>query len=323
MTPFFHDHLMFVIISLVCLLFMTLILGFLISGTAGYMAALVGSFNSPLSPLGILALIILAVLMALLGQIFLPHIGHVEKKALMSLVIISTSCIFSMACVANDNMQDLKTGQLVGSTPWKQQCVLIIGIMVGSLIIPYILNQMYLAYGFLGHLPSQSMNSHLALAIPQAHLMAALLSGVIEYQFNWYMMLIGVLIGFVLIVAKRFCARSSFKISIMSVAIGMYLPFTITSTIIIGGLMQGIARVKGKRESSEKSTLFASGLIVGNAFVAVILAALIVYTGEQNPIAYVGIIPRSLVWPGLLLFVIILGLFLRFLYKLEHDLIKS
>jgi putative OPT family oligopeptide transporter len=118
-----------------------------------------------------------------------------------------TAAIIAVAAIANDNLQDLKTGRLVGATPWRQQVALLVGCVVGALIIPPVLNLLYNAYGFHRSLPRAGMDAAQALAAPQATLMTAIATGIFTRELNWTMLGVGVALGIVLIVIDWLLAR--------------------------------------------------------------------------------------------------------------------
>src|SRR5699024_2697880 len=137
-----------------------------IAAVCGYMAGLIGASNSPISGVGIIVVILAALLIKLL---FGSDAGGDRSTALVAYTIFTAAVVFGVATISNDNLQDLKTGQLVGSTPWKQQVSLIIGVVFGSLVIPPIMQLMNVAFGFLGA-PGAGEN---ALAAPQASLISS------------------------------------------------------------------------------------------------------------------------------------------------------
>jgi putative OPT family oligopeptide transporter len=124
-----------------------LIAGAFIAAVCGYMAGLIGASNSPISGVGILAVIGAALLLAL---IVLPFMEVGATPQLTAYALFATAIVFGVATISNDNLQDLKTGQLVGATPWKQQLALIAGVFFGSLVIPPVLDLLNQAYGFAG-----------------------------------------------------------------------------------------------------------------------------------------------------------------------------
>src|SRR5215211_4990680 len=148
------------------------LMSFFVSAVCGYMAGLIGSSNSPLSGIGILVVIGAALLLVVGVK---PYVGPDAGKALIAFALFTTAVIFNVAAIANNNLQDLKTGQLVDATPWKQQVALIIGVLAGAVVIPPVLDLVNQAYGFVGA-PNATEHS---LAAPQAGLISALARGVI------------------------------------------------------------------------------------------------------------------------------------------------
>ena len=119
--------------------------GFAVAAVCGYMAGLVGSSNSPVSGLAILAVLGAALLLAAVAK---PMLHGGDTKPLVAFALLVTSILLAVAVSANDNLQDLKTGQLVGGTPWRQQVALVIGVIAGSAVIPPILVVLNKAQGF-------------------------------------------------------------------------------------------------------------------------------------------------------------------------------
>ena len=186
-----------VLSTVVICVFLAMIIGFLVAAISGYMAGLVGSSNSPISGIGILAIIIISLVLTYIFHTTLGGAFAINKSFIIALSIFTTSAVLSMACISNDNLQDLKTGHLVGATPWKQQVALIFGVIVGSLVLAPVLNELYQAYGFAGHMPRPHMDPNQALFAPQATLMAAISKGIIGESMQWSMLIIGIIIGFV------------------------------------------------------------------------------------------------------------------------------
>ena len=171
-----------------------LVAGFLIAAICGYMAGLIGSSNSPISGVGILTIVACATLLLLVATV-----DNATSKPLIAFALIVTAIVFAVATISNDNLQDLKTGQLVGAAPWRQQVALIVGVVAGAAVIPPILNLLVHAYGFAG-MPHAATVTATPLAAPQATLIAALAQGVIGHNLNWTMIGTGVLVGIALIV---------------------------------------------------------------------------------------------------------------------------
>ena len=154
-----------------------LVFGFIIAAICGYMAGLIGSSNSPISGVGILAVVGCA-------AILLLFFAGSPPKALVAVALFITAILFAAACSSNDNLQDLKTGQLVGAAPWRQQVALLVGVVAASLVIPCVLNLLAKAYGFAGAANLHTVTAQ-PLAAPQANLISALAQGVIGGKIDW------------------------------------------------------------------------------------------------------------------------------------------
>src|SRR5574337_927915 len=179
-----------------------IVLSFLVSAVCGYMAGLIGSSNSPLSGIGILVVIIAALLLGLFVKSLLPAEAG---KALVAFALFITAIVFAVASIANNNLQDLKTGQLVDATPSLQQWALVIGVIAGALVIPPVLDLLNQAYGFLG---APGVDPSRALPAPQAGLISALAQGVITGDIDWSLITIGGAIGVGIIVLDEALART-------------------------------------------------------------------------------------------------------------------
>ena len=204
------------------------VIGAVIASVAGYMAGLIGSSNSPISGVGILVVLGASlVLVALHGRG-----GDPERiTALVAYALFTTAIVFSVATISNDNLQDLKTGQLVGATPWKQQVALVIGVVFGSVVIAPVLDLLNAAFGFAGA-PGAGEN---ALAAPQAALISALAKGVFGGSLNWGLIGLGAAIGAVVIVIDELLGRfTKLRLPPLAVGMGMYLPMSLTLLIPIG-----------------------------------------------------------------------------------------
>lgn len=270
------------------------VIGFAVSAICGYMAGLIGSSNSPVSGVGILAIVIASALMlGVLAIAGLPADGSVVAFAL-----IVTAVVFAAAVIANDNLQDLKTGQLVEATPWRQQTALIVGVGAGALVIPFILNALNSAFGFEG---GPSGIAHQPLAAPQATLISALAKGVISGGLRWDLIGIGAVIGAVIIVLDAVLSastRGKVKLPPLAVGIGFYLPAAVTVMLVIGAVAgwfyeRGIAKTPFADVGRRMGVLMASGLIVGESLFGVLLAGVIAATGNEAPFAMV---PEGFAW---------------------------
>jgi len=259
-----------------------------VAAVCGYMAGLIGASNSPLSGVGILVVLGVSLLLVFAVK---PALPAGAAPALVAFALFVTAVVFCAATIANDNLQDLKTGQLVDATPWRQQVALIVGVAAGAVIIPPILDLLNHAYGFAG---TPGADSARALAAPQAALISALARGVIQGDLDWQLIESGVLIGLVIIavdaVLKRF-GRIQFPP--LAVGLGIYLPMETTLMIVIGALVgfaydRRAGRAADPDGIRQLGVLLASGMIVGESLMGVLLAALVVFSGKAVPLALVG-----------------------------------
>ncbi|PPA76713.1 oligopeptide transporter, OPT family [Achromobacter spanius] len=278
------------------------VFGFLVAAACGYMAGLVGSSTSPISGVGIVAIVLVSLLMLTLGGELLQAQNGVQMAIALS--IFSTSAVVAVASISNDNLQDLKTGWLVGATPWRQQVALLIGCVVGAAVISPVLELLYNAYGFADAMPRAGMDPAQALSAPQATLMLAITRGIFTHQLNWTMILIGMAVGVALIVVdeilKRTCRVA--RIPVLAVGIGIYLPPTVAAPIVAGAVLAWLleralrrrAAAAGKPyaqfadAANRRGVLIASGLIVGESLVGVLMAGIIGAAGTDAPLAIAG-----------------------------------
>jgi putative OPT family oligopeptide transporter len=273
-----------------CILF-AFVFGFIVAAACGYMAGLIGSSNSPISSIGIVATVLVAVPLAwLLGK----DAGPI-RDAGVALSLFTVAVVVAVATISNDNLQDLKTGQLVGATPWKQQVSLIVGVLVGAAVIPPILELLYNAYGFTGALPRPDMDPKQILGAPQASLISTLAKGIVAGNVDWTMIVIGIFVGAALIVVDAILKRTTrnMQLPVLAVGLGIYLPAPTIWPIVFGAVLawlieRAVRANPNKERILRRGVLLASGLIVGESLWGVILAALIVGTGSQEPVALVG-----------------------------------
>jgi putative OPT family oligopeptide transporter len=265
-----------------------LLVGFLIAGICGYMAGLIGASNSPISGVGILSIVTCASLVAMV----VPATPE-SSPALVAFALFITSIVFACATISNDNLQDLKTGQLVGASPMRQQIALIVGVAAGAAVIPSVLNLLAKAYGFAGaaNVGVVALNP---LPAPQATLISALAQGVIGGTLQWNMIGIGALLGVGLILFDATMgAMKKLRIPPLAVGLGIYLPMSATFAVVVGALIsrwyEGRAKAMPNPQRAERlGTLVASGLIVGESLWGVLNAGLIVALASDAPIALVS-----------------------------------
>mgnify|MGYP003945765861 FL=1 len=304
------------------------IFGFLIAAACGYMAGLIGSSASPISGVGIVAVVLISLLILLVGSSDGLLATESGNKLGIALAIFTTSAVIAVATISNDNLQDLKTGWLVGATPWRQQVALLIGCVVGAVVIPPVLELLYNAYGFAGAMPRAEMDVAHALSAPQATLMTAIATGIFTHQLNWDMILIGLGLGVVLVAVDEVLRRRGgvARLPVLAVGIGIYLPPTVASTLVLGTLLawiierilkkraqkQGVPYEQYAEAPNRRGVLLASGLIVGESLVGVLLAAIIGFTGNDSPLALVGgTFENTAQWLGLIVFAAVAWVFSR------------
>lgn len=281
------DHMVTLVIGGVAYVFL---MSFFVSAVCGYMAGLIGSSNSPLSGIGILVVIGAALLLVFGVK---PYVGPESFKALMAFALFTTAVVFNVAAIANNNLQDLKTGQLVEATPWKQQVALIIGVVAGAAVIPPVLNLVNQAYGFLGA-PGADLRPS-PLPAPQAGLISSLAQGVIAADIDWSLIRMGAMIGVGIIVLDAILARSTkhMRIPPLAVGLGIYLPTASTLMIVVGAIAgyffdRAADRTHKPKATKDLGVLLASGLIVGESTIGVVLSAIVVFSGVAAPLALVS-----------------------------------
>src|SRR4051812_36222014 len=280
-----------------------LLIGFLIAGICGYMAGLIGASNSPISGVGILSIVICAVAVS---AVVTPTLT--TRAALVAFALFITAIVFACATISNDNLQDLKTGQLVGASPMRQQIALIVGVGAGAAVIPFVLNLLAKAYGFAGA-ANVGVVAPNPLPAPQATLISALAQGVIGGGLEWNMIGIGALVGVVLIlIDAALGAAGKLRIPPPAVGIGISLPMSATFTVVVGAVLshwydRRVRSAPNPERAERLGTLVASGLIVGESIWGVINAGLIVAFSNDAPLA---VVPESFAlapWLGLLGFI--------------------
>ena len=296
----------------------TVLIGAFVATVAGYMAGLIGASNSPVSGIGILATVAVALLLAIF---WLPTLGVAATEALVAFALFTVAIVFSIATISNDNLQDLKTGQLVGASPWKQQVALIVGVIAGSLVIPPTLDLLNRAYGFPGD-PHRAAIAAQPLPAPQAALISTLARGVLSAQLDWHTIGIGALVGLACILLDETLGRFKLlRLSPLAIGIGIYLPMDATQPVVVGAIIGWLyERAMRRRSNAEMAkrfgVLLASGLIVGESLLGVLTAGLIVATGSAAPLALVGdSFAGAAAWLGVLLFLGVLAICYRWVSR--------
>ena len=266
------------------------LMSFFVSAVCGYMAGLIGSSNSPLSGIGILVVIGAALLLVIGVK---PYVSPDSGKALIAFALFTTAVIFNVAAIANNNLQDLKTGQLVDATPWKQQVALVIGVVAGALVIPPVLDLMNHTYGFAGA-PGAELRPN-PLPAPQAGLIQALAKGVIAGDIDWSLIQIGALIGVGIVLLDEILARTTkhMRVPPLAVGLGIYLPTSATLMIVVGAVVGWVYDRRADRTSKPEAAkqlgvLLASGLIVGEGIIQVVISVIKSVSSKPAPLALVG-----------------------------------
>lgn len=264
-----------------------LLAGVVIASVCGYMAGLIGASNSPISGVGILAVVGASLmLLGFFGRGGTPD----ETSAMIAYALFATAIVFGIATISNDNLQDLKTGQIVGATPWRQQIALVIGVLFGSLAIPPVLDLLNNAFGFAG---SAGAGEN-ALAAPQALLISALAKGVLGGDLDWPLLGLGALIGVAVIVLDELLGKAGKRrLPPLGVGMGVYLPMALTFLIIVGTVLGHYydkwAEARKDPEAAKRmGVLAATGLIVGESLFGVAFAGIVAGSGSDAPLAVVG-----------------------------------
>ena len=263
-----------------------MIFGFLFSSVAAYMAGIVGSSNNPISGVTIATILFSSFLLLLLGK---------DSIAGASAAIMIGAVVCCAAAIGGDNLQDLKTGHILGATPWKQQVMQIIGTLSSAVILGFVLDILHTAY---------TIGSP-TLSAPQATLMKSVAEGVFSGDLPWLMVGLGCIIGLIIISIdlRQKKMGSNFRVPILAVAVGIYLPIELTIPIFIGGMISHLSKISNANETTNRrGLLIASGLITGEALIGIGVALPIFYTNNKNwwpkitgfeflgPIIFIGVI---------------------------------
>ena len=264
-----------------------LLAGVVIASVCGYMAGLIGASNSPISGVGILAVVGASLML-------LAYFGRGgtsdQTEAMIAYALFATAIVFGIATISNDNLQDLKTGQIVGATPWRQQVALVIGVIFGSLAIPPVLDLLNDAFGFAGSVGAGEN----ALAAPQALLISALAKGVLGGDLDWGLLGLGALIGIAVVIADEMLGKAGKRrLPPLGVGMGVYLPMALTFLIVVGTVLGHLYEKwaddqKDPEPAKRMGVLAATGLIVGESLFGVAYAGIVAGSGSDAPLAVVG-----------------------------------
>ncbi len=293
------------------------LLTFVASAIAGYMAGLLGSSNNPISGVTVAVLLFVSIIMLAFG---------VTGTSGMTIVIGMAAVVCCGAAISGDVLQSMAAGQMLGATPWKQQLAEILGVSAAAPILAIVVQALDKAYGI----------GSADLPAPQAFLMGGIVKGVIGGEMVWPFVIAGAFLALVLILMD---------IPVLPVAIGIYLPFTLSVPILVGGIVRAIVDrrlkklspeeeeeisdwemaikrtgVKPKEVAHRAGLLFSAGLIAGEAIMGVIGAFLII--GNIN----LGLLKEAPAWPGMLIWgyiAFLLGYIVMREFRKAHEEIES
>jgi putative OPT family oligopeptide transporter len=237
------------------------IFGFLFSAVAAYMAGVVGSSNNPISGVTIATI--------LFSSLLIITFFDVDSSKGGAAAILIGAVVCCAAAIGGDNLQDLKTGNIVGATPWKQQLMQLVGVISSALTLGIVLTLLHEAYGI----------GSSDLPAPQAVLMTSVANGVFSGNLEWGMIYAGGILGILIIMLDQYQLRrgAEFRVPILAVAIGIYLPIELTLPIFVGGMLNHFAGKTASDSGKNNGLLLASGLITGEALMAIFIAVPLFY----------------------------------------------
>src|SRR5256885_151252 len=280
-------------LTIVLSIIYTLIAGVVIAAVCGYMAGLIGASNSPISGVGILSVLGIALILAAL----FPHATGDSTKSLVAFALFVTAIIFGVATISNNNLQDLKTGQLVEATPWRQQVALILGVVFGALVIPPILDLLNTAFTFQGAPNAKAT----ALAAPQAAIISTIAQGVLGGNLDWGLIREGAIIGVVAGAVDEGLKRTSNRrlhLPPLAIGMGIYLPFEADLLIPVGAVLgwfynRWAVTARSPAFAERMGVLMATGLIVGESLMGGGYAFPVARPGKAGPKDSPNVLPVS------------------------------
>lgn len=273
------------------------VLGFVFAAICGYFSGLVGVTASPGSSILIGSLLLIAIILRAL-LVFQGHAaasGHWLNMAAMTIMIAAV--VAGTAAIANDTIQDLKVGHIIGAAPWQQQLMLVLGVIVAALVAPYVMELLFNVYGLTTVLPHAGMDPTQTLSAPPAAMMAGLTQGIFNHDLPWSMLGIGALMMVVFIALQWLGLK---KLSLLGIAMGVYLPLSSSIPLFIGSLVaffirrnfqQRLAAAVSEEEKAKVdqyqhyAVLLACGLVAGSALMDVILAIPMSLTSNPGVLA--------------------------------------
>jgi len=305
--------------------FYILIAGFIFCSISAYFAGLIGSTNNPGSGLLVSTLLILSLIF--IGFAGMQQLSEETAKFLAIVAIGSVVVISSALVISNDTMQDLKVGEIVGATPWKQQLMLMFGVIVAAFVIPPILQLLYQAYGIGGVFPRPGMNPAQMLAAPQAGLMATVTQGAFSHQLQWNMIGFGAAIAVVCIVIDEILKKHfGTRLPVLAVGLGIYLPLDASIPCVIGGVLSWLIQHKlnylyNYCEADDaakcnvhrhRGLLLACGIVAGASIMGVVLAIPFALTESSDVLR---IMPQTLAPFSGVLSIVVTGALCVWIYR--------
>ncbi|MDF2529936.1 MAG: oligopeptide transporter [Gammaproteobacteria bacterium] len=264
-----------------------IVVGFIFAAICGYFSGLVGVSASPGSAVVIGGLLLVSLALRAAFGAYHITLNHEMMVNACSIVIILISIVTGIACISNDNIQDLKVGHLLGSTPWKQQLMLLIGVLAASAVIPLLMQLLFNVYGIGGVMPHPGMDPSKMLPAPVPAVLAFVTQGVFDGQLPVNMLLIGagIIVSFILL---NFMLRKyKMNLSILGIAMGLYLPLSSSTPLFVGSLIAFVLQLMAKRRGiaeakTQRSVVLACGIVAGAALMDVMLAIPFAISGNPN-----------------------------------------
>lgn len=275
-------------------LIFVLVLGWLFAIISGYFVGLLGSTNAPLS-----GLLIMGVL--LLGFLYMLSMKNIVATAALqitTLMVFAITLVAAISALSLENIQDLKAGQIIGATPWKQQIVLAVGVIAAAAVIGPILNLLFHAYGMGGVFPHSGMDPAQMLAAPQAGMIATIAQGVLHKHLESNMLLIGCALAVVIVIIDELLKSKNIRVPALAVGLGVYLPPDVITPIFLGALVSYLVSYRmnksshseeAKHGAMQNGTLLACGIVAGSALMGVILAIPFAIIGNTDALSLVSV----------------------------------
>lgn len=255
------------------------IAGFFLASVCAYLSGLIGMTNNPLSGLMLISVLIISLLLSLIMFTTPNKLGDQ-----INFVVLVTAMTAIISAISGENMQDLKAGQIVGAAPWKQQIMIMVGVITASLVVAPVLELLFQAYGIGGVFPRPHMDHAQMLPAPQAGLMTAVAEGVFGKSLPWKAIIAGIIVAAVAIMIDECVKRYNKRLPVLAIGLGIYLPPDIIIPVVIGGFISCAVKKRfGEcNKGTHNSTLLACGLVAGSALMGVILAVPFVLAGNSD-----------------------------------------